>query len=220
MRLDGDLSETNAELAGVEARALVGWALDRAERPILTTSFGRFAAVLLDLVTDVAPDIPVVWIDHGFNTQETYRFARQLIERFELNMHIYAPQHSAAWITTSLGGVPDVSEPGHAEFTRKVKLEPFGRALAELQPDLWLTGIRAEETELRRQLPALSRDGRGVLKLAPLLRWREVEMERYLAQRGLPQEDHYFDPTKGLAGRECGLHQPAADATVGTASAA
>ncbi len=201
------LVEHNAQLAGASATETVRWVLDRAERPIVTTSFGAHAAVLLDLVTKVRPGTPVVWVDHGFNTFETYRFARGLIETLDLNMQIFAPLHSPAWITASLGGVPDVNDPAHAEFTRRVKLEPFERALETLAPDAWLTGIRADETALRASLDTLSLDGRGILKVAPLLTWHEDEMNHYLQANDLPSETNYFDPTKGIEGRECGLHQ-------------
>ena len=197
----------NAELAGASASEIVSWVLDRAERPIVTTSFGVHAAVLLDLVNRARPGTPVVWVDHGFNTHETYRFARNLIDQLDLNMQIYAPLHSPAWITASLGGVPDVKDPEHVEFTRRVKLEPFERALETLVPDAWLTGIRAEETQLRASLETLSLDGRGILKVAPLLTWHEDEMDAYLRAHNLPSEKNYFDPTKGIEGRECGLHQ-------------
>lgn len=209
---DAQLGAANEVLASAGARQVVNWALANAERPILTTSFGTHSAVLIDLVVQQRPDIPVVWVDHGFNTDATYRFARELIERFELNMHIFAPRHSPAWISATLGGVPDIHEPAHAEFTRQVKIEPFERALKKMQPDFWLTGIRAEETDLRRSLSTLSRDGRGMVKVAPLLHWRAAEVEAYLASHGLPSEQNYFDPTKGIEGRECGLHQPAASA--------
>lgn len=211
---DAELGAANQVLASSNARQIVSWALANAQRPILTTSFGTHSAVLIDLVVQQRPDIPVVWVDHGFNTDATYRFARELIERFDLDMHIFAPRHSPAWIAATLGGVPDIHEPAHAEFTRQVKIEPFERALEKMQPDFWLTGIRAEETELRRGLGTLSRDGRGLVKVAPLLHWREAEVEAYLAAQELPSEPNYFDPTKGIEGRECGLHQPA------TASAA
>ena len=200
-------SDANTSLRGKSPAEVLRYILERAERPIVTTSFGAHAAVLLDLVTQERPDVPVVWVDHGFNTDATYRFARQLIERFDLNMKIYAPVQTPAWITTTLGGVPDVNDAEHAEFTRRVKLEPFSRALSELAPDAWITGIRAEETELRASLDTLSVDGRGLLKVAPLLRWREADIERYLHARDLPSEANYFDPTKGIEGRECGLHQ-------------
>jgi len=201
------LDQYNAEVRELVAGDVVRWTLARAERPIVTTSFGAHAAVLLDLVTKVQPDIPVVWVDHGFNTTETYRFAKRLIERFELNMNIYAPVQTPAWISATLGGVPDLEDPDHAEFTRQVKLEPFDRALRELAPDAWITGIRAEETPLRATLDTLSVDGRGILKVAPVLKWREAELDAYLSRNNLPSESKYFDPTKGLQGRECGLHQ-------------
>ena len=203
-----ELDAANLVLKGIPPRQIVRWALAKAKRPMLPTSFGSHAAALLNLVVQEQPDIPVVWIDHGFNTDETYRFAQELIERLDLNMHIYAPKHSPAWISATLGGVPDIDEPAHAEFTQQVKLEPFERALAELQPDVWLTGIRADETELRRGLGTLSRDARGPLKVAPLLDWQASEVEAYLAEHDLPSEPKYFDPTKGIEGRECGLHQP------------
>lgn len=201
------LIQYNAKLKGASASETVRWILERAERPIVTTSFGGQSAVLLDIVTKVRPDIPVVWIDHGFNTRATYQFANTLIDQLELNIQIFAPAQSTAWITTALGGVPEIDSPEHAEFTRRVKLEPFDRAIDTLAPDVWLTGIRSEETQLRASLETLSLDGRGILKAAPLLAWQAKEMEAYLAVNSLPSEDNYFDPTKGIEGRECGLHQ-------------
>jgi len=200
-------AQYNELLEGASATEIVRWVLARAQAPIVTTSFGAHAAVLLDIVTKVQPDIPVVWVDHGFNTRATYQFAHSLIEALDLNMQIFAPSHSTAWITASLGGVPDINDPEHVEFTRRVKLEPFDRALSTLTPDVWLTGIRADETQLRAALNTLSLDGRGILKAAPLLTWREAEMDGYLAANNLPSEGNYFDPTKGIEGRECGLHQ-------------
>jgi len=201
------LDAANQRLRGQSPAEILRFILERAERPIVTTSFGAHAAVLLELVTRQRPDIPVVWVDHGFNTNETYGFARGLIQRLNLNMQIYAPVQTPAWITTTLGGVPDVDDAEHEEFTRQVKLEPFARALSELAPDAWITGIRAEETELRASLETLSIDGRGVLKVAPLLHWKEADLDHYLLEHDLPSEANYFDPTKGIEGRECGLHQ-------------
>ncbi len=201
------LAQYNELLEGASATEVVSWVLARAKRPMVTTSFGKHAAVLLDIVTRVRPDVPVVWVDHGFNTRATYQFAHDLIAALDLNIQIFAPSHSSAWITASLGGVPDIGDPQHAEFTRRVKLEPFDRALSTITPDVWLTGIRSEETSLRASLETLSLDGRGILKAAPLLAWQEAEMDAYLATHNLPSESNYFDPTKGIEGRECGLHQ-------------
>ncbi|WP_269473302.1 phosphoadenosine phosphosulfate reductase domain-containing protein [Kineobactrum salinum] len=81
--------------------------------------------------------------------------------------------------------------------------------MAEFRPEVWLTGIRREETEHRKSLDIVSRDDRGIIKVAPLFYWSEQDVERYMEQHQLPSCRHYFDPTKVLDGRECGLHTAA-----------
>ena len=90
-----------------------------------------------------------------------------------------------------------------------MKLETFAQALEEFQPDIWLTGIRQEETEHRKSLDIVSRDARGIIKVAPLFYWSEEQVEAYMQQHQLATCKHYFDPTKVMDGRECGLHTAA-----------
>jgi phosphoadenosine phosphosulfate reductase len=106
-----------------------------------------------------------------------------------------------------MGGIPTPDEEErHAEFTRQVKLEPFEKALAELKPEIWLTGIRREETDHRKTLDVVSEDGRGIIKVAPIFYWSDDDIENYMTEHELPTCKHYFDPTKAWDGRECGLH--------------
>jgi phosphoadenosine phosphosulfate reductase len=90
-----------------------------------------------------------------------------------------------------------------------VKLEPFDRALGDFEPDIWLTGIRREETEHRKGLDIVSLDSRGIVKVAPLFYWSDDEVAAYMERHRLPSCRHYFDPTKVHDGRECGLHTAA-----------
>ena len=48
--------------------------------------------------------------------------------------------------------------------------------------------------------------GQGLLKISPIFYWTDEDMEQYLAEHSLPDESNYFDPTKVLENRECGLH--------------
>ncbi|HMT18273.1 MAG TPA: phosphoadenylylsulfate reductase, partial [Ottowia sp.] len=70
---DIDLAGINAEL-GRNASALVAWALGLGKQAIVTTNFRPFEAVILHMVTRVQPDVPVVWMDNGYNTPATYRY--------------------------------------------------------------------------------------------------------------------------------------------------
>ena len=74
------------------------------------------------------------------------------------------------------------------------------------QPEIWLTALRKEQTEFRQSLDIFTQDAKGVLKVAPFFHWTEVQMRDYLVVNNLPNEDSYYDPTKALENRECGLH--------------
>ena len=65
-----DLARINAEL-GRDAAGLTAWALGLAQPTIVTTNFRPFEAVILHMVTSVRPDVPVVWMDNGYNTEAT-----------------------------------------------------------------------------------------------------------------------------------------------------
>ncbi len=208
--MDIDLKSVNDRLRGASAPAVVEWALAQGRPTIATTSMGRNAALMLHLVSQVDRSVPTVWIDTGYNLRDTYVVAERLIRELDLNIHVYSPLMTSERRNAIMGGIPTVDEEErHREFTRQVKLEPFARALDDLRPEIWLTGIRREETEHRKTLDIVSMDDRGILKVAPIFYWSEAEVEDYMQRHQLPTCRHYFDPTKVHDGRECGLHTAA-----------
>ena len=208
--MDIDLESVNAELRDASPEAIVRWALAQGKTTIATTSFGKNAAVMLDLVSKVDKTVPTVWIDTGYNLRDTYIVAERLIKNLELKMHIYSPDMTSERRNAIMGGIPTIQDEDlHGEFTRQVKLDPFSQALEDLKPEIWLTGIRQEETEHRQGLDIVSLDGRGILKVAPVFYWSEDDVEAYMEAHELPTCRHYFDPTKVNDGRECGLHTAA-----------
>ncbi len=208
--LDLDLDSVNAALRDASAEDVTRWALGLGAPAITSTSMGKNAAVMLHLVSQVDRSVPTIWVDSGYNLRDTYVVAERLIRDLELNIHVYSPLMTSERRNAIMGGVPTVDEEErHAEFTRQVKLEPFERALDEFRPEIWLTGIRREETDHRRNLDIVSRDNRGIIKVAPIFYWSDDEVEAYMERYELPSCRHYFDPTKVHDGRECGLHTAA-----------
>jgi phosphoadenosine phosphosulfate reductase len=185
---------------------LIEWAFRQGERPICTTNFRPFEAVILHMVTQVRPDIPIVWMDSGYNTEATYRFADDVIRRLDLNLVSFLPQRTRAHREALDGPMPGIDDPRHAAFTQEVKIEPFERALATMRPDIWFTALRAEDTPERAKMQSVSRNSDGLLKVAPLLKWTAKDMYEYLQAHDLPNNFDYFDPTKVEEKRECGLH--------------
>ena len=201
-----NISQINALLEDCTPEQVVGWVRDNACCAVISTSFGPDSAVLLHMVTKQIPEIPVIWVDSGYNTTATYRFAIGLIEHFDLNIKIYTPNSTMAYLNVKMKGIPEVDTQAHSEFTHTIKLEPFSRALDELKPDVWLTGIRAQETSFRKSLDLVSSFAPGRIKVAPILNWDEKQIHDYIRQHNLPVEKNYFDPTKSFEGAECGLH--------------
>jgi phosphoadenosine phosphosulfate reductase len=208
--VDLDFDSINKTLRHASAEEIVAWAIGLGRRTIATTSMGRNAAVMLHLVSQVDKSVPTIWVDTGYNLRDTYVVAERLIRDLEVNIHVYSPQMTSERRNAIMGGIPTVDEEErHRDFTSQVKLEPFARALADFKPEIWLTGIRREETELRKSLDIVSVDGKGIIKVAPLFYWSEDDIEDYMERFDLPTCKHYFDPTKVHDGRECGLHTAA-----------
>lgn len=204
-----ELARVSDEL-GHDAPALTAWALGLGQRlglrAIVTTNFRPFEAVILHMACRVQPDVPVVWMDSGYNTAATYQFADALTRQLGLNLHAYLPRRTRAHREALEGPAPALDDPRHAAFTEEVKLEPFARALREMAPRIWLTALRASDSDERARMQPVSLNPDGLIKVAPLLHWSAKDLHAYCQTHDLPNNFDYFDPTKAEERRECGLH--------------
>jgi phosphoadenosine phosphosulfate reductase len=206
-----NLEQINQQLQDKSPEEILRWALGLGKRVLTTTSFSPNSAAMLHLVTTIQPDMQVVWIDSGYNVADAYRTAQQIIERLQPNLRVYIPEITAERRNALMGGIPHPADDAELfqEFVRQVKLEPFQRAIDEIRPEVWLTGIRREETEFRKTLDIVTWDNRGLLRVAPLFHWSEEDLLNYMERFDLPSCKHYFDPTKIADNAECGLHTAA-----------
>lgn len=199
---------------------------------VLASSFGAQAAVMLHVVTQVSPGIPVVLIDTGYLFPETYRFADELTARLQLNLRVYRPVLSAAWLEARHGRLWEQGIEGLTAYNQMAKVEPMERALRELGAEGWLAGLRRDQASTRQDLPVVGRqDGR--IKVLPIVDWSDRDVHRHLEAEGLPYhplwaqgyvsigDTHTSRPLTadltpeqtrffGLK-RECGLHEPSTD---------
>ncbi len=226
-----DLAAINAELASASAQDVVRWAQRAfAHGLVMTTSFGAQAAVMLHLVTRLIPDIPVIWIDTGFNFPETYRFAEELTQRLKLNLKVYQSEVSPARMVALHGELWEKGEEGLDAYDKMRKVEPRDRAFRDLNVRAWLTGPRREQTEHRKNLRKVEPGG-PFFRVHPILEWTTKDVHEYLKAHGLPYHPLYDQGYKSIgdwhsttpigvdqherAGRfkglkqECGLHLPA-----------
>ncbi len=184
---------------------IISFALEQASRPVVTTNFRPYEGAILYACSSVHKLIPVIWCDSGYNTVATYKHAQELITSLDLKIDLYVPRQTVAH-RTSIMGIPEITDSRHALFTEQVKLEPFKRAMNTHKPDVWFTNLRKGQTALRDSLDIFSLSKDGVLKVSPFYNYDDVKLDTYLETHNLPNEFDYYDPTKVLAHRECGIH--------------
>ncbi len=206
-----DLERANAEVAGMSASEVIRWAVcgRGLGRVVVSTNFRPYEGVVLHLAVGEQSGMPVLWVDHGHTREATDRFAGLLTGRLGLDLRRFEPLGSvaipAAVHVPEDERTPEDDERIH-EFSEKVKLEPFRRGMAELGPEVWITGLRRVQNPNRETMRVVEAGPGGVLKVNPILEWSDQDMENHLAEHDLPNEWDYFDPAKAGEKRECGLH--------------
>jgi len=197
------------------------------DRLVASTSFGLQAAVMLHLINEHAPKIPVVFIDTGFLFPETYQYAEDLLSRLtNIDLRVYQPKISAARLQALYGNLWENGQEGADKYGLITKVEPMNRALTEIGSDVWLSGLRRSQSKTRADRPFVEQQKKTV-KAYPILDWADAQVDIYYHQNDLPRHPleaqgyvtmgdwHSTSPAAkdgaessrfGGAKYECGLH--------------
>jgi phosphoadenosine phosphosulfate reductase len=229
-RLTGDtLAQANGRLEQQPAIQRVTWALENLPQQfMLSSSFGAQAAVMLHMVTQQFPDIPVVLTDTGYLFPETYQFVDQLSERLKLNLQVYRADISPGWQEARMGRMWEQGIAGIEQYNSLNKVQPMQKALQELSVKSWFAGLRRSQSDMRETLPVVQQL-KTQYKVYPIIDWSNKDVHLYLKEHNLPyhplwekgyvsigdwhstqslQEGMSEQDTRffGLK-RECGLHE-------------
>ena len=223
------LADINETLETMTAQERVAWALENLpDTHIVSSSFGAQSAVMLHMLTQAQPDIPVVLTDTGYLFPETYKFIDELVQKLNLNLHVYRADMSSAWQEARFGRLWEKGIDGIEQYNKLNKVEPMQRALSELKAGTWFAGLRRSQSDTRGKLPVLQRVGKQ-FKLYPIIDWSNKDLHYYLKennleyhplweqgyvsigdwhttqslQEGMSEQDTRFFGLK----RECGLHE-------------
>ena len=196
-------------------------------RACVTCSFQAECMVLVDLLIEQHPEIPVLFLETGYHFPETYAYRDQMTERLGLNLINLSSEVSVA-DQESKFGILYQSAPDRCCGMRKV--EPLFRGLA--QYGVWFTALRREQSPTRAGLQTVDHfklpGGHQLLKVSPLAGWSNAEVWGYLKRRAIPVLPLYdngyssigcapcttppADPENLRSGRwggrklECGIH--------------
>lgn len=180
------LADEAAEtLEGKPAGRVLAWAAHVVPRFVATSSFGAESAVLLHLLAEVAPDVPVLFLDTGFHFDQTLTYRRTLARDLGLTVLDVRPELSVRQQNERYGAELFASDPDTCCGLRKTL--PLRRMLANF--DGWATGVRRAQTPERERTPVVEarrHDERWLVKVAPLATWSDDDVAGYLRAHDLP----------------------------------
>jgi phosphoadenosine phosphosulfate reductase len=171
-----------ARLEGRSAEEVVEWALGEfGERFCVTSSFAD--AVLVHVVSKVAPGIDVVFLDTGLHFAETLR-VREIVQRtLPVTVRSIRPDQTVAEQADEYGPKLWARNPDECCALRKI--EPLERALDRY--DAWAAGLRRDESPSRANTPVVQFEAaRGKVKVSPLYNWTQADVDAYISRHNVP----------------------------------
>jgi phosphoadenosine phosphosulfate reductase len=194
---------------------------------VVTNSFQAEDMIVLHMVRQTVPNVPVVFLDTGYHFAEVYEYRDRMAREWSMNLINLLPETTVAEQESRFGILHQI-EPSRCCGMRKVK--PLFGALEGYQ--LWFTGLRREQAKSRAALREVDDftlpSGTTIRKISPLTEWTAKDVWTYATRFGIPLLDLYdkgytsigcepctslpTDPNDPRSGRwggqkqECGIH--------------
>ncbi|HVC46252.1 MAG TPA: phosphoadenylyl-sulfate reductase [Terracidiphilus sp.] len=209
------------------AREFLRERLQGATNACVTSSFQAEDVVVLHMVREFLPEVPVLFLETGYHFSETLIYRDRMAAEWKLNLQNIIPEQTVAAQEAQFG-ILHQSAPDKCCALRKVG--PLFQALAGY--GIWVTGLRRQQSKSRAGLQpeetfALP-SGHTLAKLSPLAEWTTRDVWQYAERHGIPLLPLYdlgytsigcepctalpFDPNDPRSGRwsgqklECGIH--------------
>jgi len=152
-----------------------------------STSLGYEDQVITHFIFSNNLSIEIFTLDTGRLFSETYSVFESTLQRYKKPIKTYCPQTSSIEKLVSEKGPNSfyLSPEARKECCYIRKVEPLKRALKGNK--IWITGIRAEQSGNRKDMPALEWDeGNDILKFHPLISWTLEEVKNYISKNNIP----------------------------------
>jgi phosphoadenosine phosphosulfate reductase len=203
-----------------DVAAVIADALATAKRPCVTSSFQAEDVVLVHLLLQAKPDIPVLFLETFHHFPQTLTYRDEIAAKWNLNLiNLKAPEPSIGLWQTSTD-----------DCCARHKVGPLFGALEGY--DTWFTGLRRDQSPSRANLqhvePFALKSGKALSKVSPLAEWTRKDLWQYAKAHDIPLLPLYelgyssigcepctslpLDPANPRSGRwqgqklECGIH--------------
>lgn len=170
-----------------ETKEILSWAFDEFDKIALACSFGKDSVTVLSIARELKPDVTVFWIKTGYAFKETEDFKDRLVKEWGLNMVEVTPRISKDELEKAHGKELYKNDP--KTCCECLKVEPTRRFLSGL--DAWITGLRRDETEHRKDMEMVERYEAMPVKINPIVKWTADDVWNYIKSYNVPYNPLY-----------------------------
>jgi phosphoadenosine phosphosulfate reductase len=170
-----------------DPREVLEWVAANVERLAIATSFQSSGLVILHLMQQIRPGVPVLFLNTGFHFRETLEFASEIVDLWGLNFVELRGEH----------GTPQRQAEIHGAGLYKMnpdlccsinKVRPLQKALEDY--DGWISGVRRDQSPQRAGVPLVGKQvlpsGEWVLNIHPLANWAKQDVDAYIDEHHIP----------------------------------
>lgn len=174
--------------------ALIKEAYDRyGDSLVVANSLGKDSVCVWDLAKKVSPKIKGFIVTTRFKPKETIAFMKETVA-----------QSPELKVYKSDAKIPDrLYETDPDKCCDILKVEPTRRAIEEMKVKCWVTGLRCTEGRTRTDFKEVEERDKGLVKLNPILIWKEREVWQYLALNGVKINPLYAKGYRSLGCEPC-----------------
>ncbi|PIR31838.1 MAG: phosphoadenylyl-sulfate reductase [Alphaproteobacteria bacterium CG11_big_fil_rev_8_21_14_0_20_44_7] len=167
----------------------------------LFSSFGAHSALLIDMVAEVNPKTPILFLDTEKHFAKTYEYVEQITKKLCLkNVHFLKPDPKLVKNTDPNGELWSI-QPNRCCWMRKV--EPLQRAIKELGIKALITGRKRYQTSERNDMGYFQVDADGIFRINPLAFWDKDKIAKEFKFRQLPQHPLVAEGYKSIGCEPC-----------------
>ncbi|CAL9371625.1 putative phosphoadenosine phosphosulfate reductase [Streptomyces sp. enrichment culture] len=217
--------QAGRELEEAPALEILRWATGTFGPRFCVTS-SMEDAVVAHLASRARSGVDVVFLDTGYHFPETIGTRDAVEAVMDVRLITLTPRRTVAEQDAEFGPALHDRDPDRCCALRKVA--PLEQGLAGYEA--WATGLRRDESPTRAGTPVVGWDERrGKVKVSPIARWTQDDVDRYVAEHGVltnpllqdgyasigcapctrrvrPGEDARAGRWAGRGKTECGLH--------------
>jgi phosphoadenosine phosphosulfate reductase len=196
-----EIEELSRHLESVGVDEILEWAVQRfAPSLVMTSNFGAEGIVVIDRLARIAPETPVVYLETGFQFEETDRLKERIRERYRINLVEQRAELSVDEQNRLYGEKLYERDPDQCCRLRKV--EPLNKALAGY--DGWIAALRRDQSPTRANIGVVEWNKKhGLVKIHPLATWTRHDVWDYIVRNNLPYHPLHDDGYASIGCKPC-----------------